>query len=110
MRAALELRQTPFRVVVAVGFSAAGVVERNPLIITQGRSTGALVVVLVHALGPNSGEVGQLQDWSALRENAGPSRKRREQNGKETHATPNLQQRGAGLQLAFLTCLRDTER
>ena len=43
MRPALEFGQTPLGVIVAVGLHAAGVVERNSLIIAQRRTAGPLV-------------------------------------------------------------------
>jgi hypothetical protein len=87
MRAALKLGQAPLGMVVAVGLSAAGVVERNPLIIAQRRPPGSLVVVFVNALGPDARKVGQLQDRSSLGEN-GPASHEYEQKGKETHGIP----------------------
>ena len=83
MRAALKLGQAPLGMVVAVGLPAAGVVERNPLIIAQRRPAGSLVAVFVNALGPDAGKVGQLQDGSALGENRPASQPPMQARAKE---------------------------
>ena len=57
MRPALKLGQTPLGMVVAVGLHAAGVVERNALIIAQRRTAGALVGILGDAVGPHAREI-----------------------------------------------------
>ena len=43
--------------VVAVGLHAAGVVERDALIIAEGRAAGALVGVFGDAVRPDAGEI-----------------------------------------------------
>jgi hypothetical protein len=73
--------------VVAVGLSTAGIVERNALIVAQGRTAGSLVAVFVNALGPDARKVGQFQDWSTLGENC-PASHEQEQKRKEAHGTP----------------------
>ena len=69
MRAALKLGQAPLGMVVAVGLHAAGVVERNALIIAQRRPAGALVVVLVmrSAQTPERSTCANKGAWSRRR-------------------------------------------
>jgi hypothetical protein len=43
--------------VVAVGLHAAGVIERDALIVAERRTAGALVRILGDAVGPDAGEV-----------------------------------------------------
>ena len=57
MRPALKLRQAPLGMVVAVGLHAAGVIERNALIIAQRRTAGALVGVFGDPIGPHARKI-----------------------------------------------------
>jgi hypothetical protein len=44
-------------VVVTIGFHAAGIVEGNSLVVSQGRAAGALVRVFGDSIGPDAGKI-----------------------------------------------------
>ncbi len=76
MRPALEFGQAPFGMVVAVGLHAAGVVERNPLVIAQRRTAGPLVGVFRDPVGPDACQIH-------LRMSRNHVRKAKKQTGTE---------------------------
>jgi hypothetical protein len=43
--------------VVAVSLHAAGIIERNALVVAEGRSARAFVGILGNPIGPNPGEI-----------------------------------------------------
>jgi hypothetical protein len=73
--------------IMAVGLSAARVIEGNSLIIAQRRPAGSLVTVFVNALGPHAGKIGQLQHGSSLGKGR-TARQQHEQRRKEAHGIP----------------------
>jgi hypothetical protein len=51
--------------IVAIGLHAAGVVEGNALVISEGRAAGALIRVFGNAIGPYARESDLGRGWNA---------------------------------------------